>query len=431
MSDSRDTSTTTTSHGISDAMLSICMKDFAHKCAIPIVLSDHHSVIQWVNNEAGRRFRYDPALLVGRRIETLMPKVIAEKHSKLVKRFLDTAVPRIEGGPPRLVPVIDGNGNTHLLGLSITAIRPVGHPPYFIAAFIDCISTELVSLRLCQLVITTVKEYPRLTSALLPIIDAFRDCMSLPEHPGAPRTRKFEEAYMISLVDMTKQALLSHPELKFSEPISKACFFPLIVIRTDDAWRMLKSMLAILQLFKRTVENEKEEQEEDGEGEESKAIDEGDEGDDFPVVLTVRQEEYESFSPLGVYPHQLIIASVPMSETVALLLSISSDISKEFLVHEDPPRTPTLQNLTPLEPLGLSEDMSIQPVDDSYLPVSFLRLLARFHHAHADTGICRLSRPGSEPSHCLVWLRLYTATRHTTNAGVIDIPPVVRGVGAI
>ena len=416
------------SHGLSVKQLGLCARHFIHKCAMPMIISNHKGVIQWVNTEAGRRFRYDPALLVGRHIETLMPKIVADKHAGFVKRFLDTAVPHIEGGPPRLVPVIDGNGRTHLLGLSVTAIRPAGHAPFFIAVFVDNISAELVSLHLCQLVVTTVREHPSLAAALLPIMDAFRDCLSIPKRPGAPITREFEEARMVSLVDMTKQALLSHPDLHFSDPNQDGTLLPFIVLRTDDAWRMLKSILAILELFSRAAT-------------ENEGVEEAD-----PIVITVRQEDttsapstVSSISVAEAAPHQLVAASVPMSDPAAVLLSLDTDISQEFLVHEAPPQPPVMLSLEPHEPLGLCSGMFVDPVDESRLPTSFLQLLARFHHAHADTGVCLLRpREAAAATHCLVWLRLYTptqrmpegATTTTLSSDAVDIPAVY-GAGAV
>lgn len=105
--------------------------------AIPdaVVMSDAHGTITRANPAAGRLFGYDPAELLGQKVNMIMPPALAARHDGFMQKHLDTGQARIIGRG-RAVEGLRANGDTFPLHLSIGRTDHQG-ATYFVAILHD------------------------------------------------------------------------------------------------------------------------------------------------------------------------------------------------------------------------------------------------------------------------------------------------------
>ncbi|WP_342069522.1 PAS domain-containing hybrid sensor histidine kinase/response regulator [Yoonia algicola] len=121
------------------------MSDFKHDAllfkalldAMPdaVVVSDLEGMITQTNLAVGHLFGHDPAQLVGKSINILMPKALADRHDGFIQRYLETDQPRIMRRG-RAVEGLRSDGTAFPLHASLGKTEHGGET-YFIAILHD------------------------------------------------------------------------------------------------------------------------------------------------------------------------------------------------------------------------------------------------------------------------------------------------------
>lgn len=115
-----------------DALLFMALLD-----AMPdaVLVSDAEGVIMQANPAVGRLFGHDPAELIGKSVNILMPQALADRHNGFMQNYLDTGIARVIG-LGRTVEGLRRDGTAFPLHVSIGKAEQAGQI-YFIAILHD------------------------------------------------------------------------------------------------------------------------------------------------------------------------------------------------------------------------------------------------------------------------------------------------------
>ena len=83
-----------------------------------VLITDAKGIITRANGAVGKLFGYDPSILVGSNVSTLMPQALADRHDGFMQNYLETGKARIIGRG-RVVEGLRRDGTTFPLHLSI------------------------------------------------------------------------------------------------------------------------------------------------------------------------------------------------------------------------------------------------------------------------------------------------------------------------
>lgn len=94
-----------------------------------VLVSDGDGIIQLSNAAAGKLFGYDPADFVGKSVNILMPRALAERHDGFIRRHLETGQKRVIGRG-RIVEGQRRDGTTFPVHASVGQTTYLGAPVF-------------------------------------------------------------------------------------------------------------------------------------------------------------------------------------------------------------------------------------------------------------------------------------------------------------